>query len=209
MTDAVLKPDIGRRDFLFVASGAVAGTGVLAATWPFLNQMEPSASALSAGAPIAVALSSMEPGQQIEILWRSLPIFVVRRTPAILAELKSAPLLNQLRDAQSEQLQQPPYARNWSRSLNPEFLVVVGICTHLGCIPSFSPSRGSLLPSMPGGYLCHCHGSKYDLAGRVFKGVPAPFNLAVPPYHFSDAKTLVVGENPKGESFDLSAVKQI
>ena len=209
MTDTVFKPEIGRRDFLFVASGAMAGASVLAAAWPFVNQMEPSASAISAGAPISVDLSSVLPGQQIEILWRSLPIFVVRRTSAILDELKAAPLLNQLRDAQSEQLQQPSYARNWSRSLNPEYLVVVGICTHLGCIPAFSPNQGSLLPSMPGGYLCHCHGSKYDLAGRVFKGVPAPFNLAVPPHHFSDARTLVIGENPKGESFELSAVKQI
>jgi ubiquinol-cytochrome c reductase iron-sulfur subunit len=134
---------------------------------------------------------------------------VVRRTPAILEELKSPLLLNQLRDAQSAEPQQPPYARNWARSLNPDYLVVVGVCTHLACIPSFSPSPGSLFPSLPGGYLCHCHGSKYDLAGRVFKGVPAPLNLPVPPHHFPDPKTLVIGENPQGQSFDLSAVKQL
>ena len=209
MTDAALGPEIGRRDFLFVTSAAMAGAGTLAAAWPFVSQMQPNAAALAAGAPMKVNLSPIAPGQQIVVLWRALPIFIVRRTPAILEALKSSALLDKLRDAQSEELQQPPYARNWSRSLNPEFLVVVGICTHLGCIPAFSPAPGSLFAAMPGGYLCHCHGSKYDMAGRVFKGVPAPFNLAVPPHHFASAQTLVIGENPTGQSFDLGTVKQI
>jgi ubiquinol-cytochrome c reductase iron-sulfur subunit len=209
MTGAVLTPDMGRRDFLFVASAGMAAVGIAGAAWPFIDQMEPSAGALAAGAPMTVDLSPIAPGQQIVVLWRAMPIFIVRRTPAILDELKSAALTSQLRDAQSEEMQQPGYARNWSRSLNPEYLVIVGICTHLGCIPAFSPNRGSLLPSLPGGYLCHCHGSKYDLAGRVFKGVPAPFNLAVPPYHFAGPASLVIGENPPGASFDLAEVKQI
>jgi ubiquinol-cytochrome c reductase iron-sulfur subunit len=134
---------------------------------------------------------------------------VVRRTQAILQELKAPSLLGQLRDPNSEERQQPTYATNWSRALNPEFLVLVGICTHLGCIPTFTPAPGSLSPTWPGGYLCHCHGSRYDLAGRVFKGVPAPLNLPVPPCSFSNGKTLVVGENPKGENFDLSSVEQM
>ncbi len=212
MTETILQPGLGesdRRDFLFITAGAMAATGALAAGWPLINQMEPSASALAAAEPARIDLSSIAPGQQVEILWRALPIFIVRRTAAVLEELKSASLLSQLRDAASAEPQQPAYAANWARAINPEFLVVVGICTHLGCIPSFSPDRGSLLPSMPGGYLCHCHGSKYDMAGRVFKGVPAPFNLAIPPHHFPDAKTLVIGENPAGASFDLSSVKQI
>ncbi len=209
MTDAVLAPEIGRRDFLFVASAAITGVGAVAAAWPLVNQMEPSAGVLATGAPLSVDLSPIAPGQQIVIQWRAMPIFVVRRTPAILEELKSAALLDRLRDAQSEEMQQPPYARNWSRSINPEYLVAVGICTHLGCIPTFSPIPGSLMTAMPGGYLCHCHGSKYDLAGRVFKGVPAPFNLAVPPHHFPDGKTLIIGENPQGASFDLAEVEQI
>jgi ubiquinol-cytochrome c reductase iron-sulfur subunit len=204
-----MAPDMGRRDFLFVASGSVAAVGIAAAAWPFLDQMEPSAGALAAGAPLSVDLSPLAPGQQIVVVWRALPIFIVRRTPEILTELKSAALTDQLRDAGSQELQQPAYAQNWSRSLNPEYLVIVGICTHLGCIPAFSPNRGSLFPALPGGYLCHCHGSKYDLAGRVFKGVPAPFNLAVPPYHFTGPAALVIGENPQGSSFDLSQVKQI
>jgi len=209
MTSIAADPPIGRRDFLYLASGAVGSIGALAAVWPFIDQMEPGANVLAAAGPLSVSLSSMLPGQQIVVVWRSMPIFVVRRTPAILEDLKATSLLGQLRDPASEQPQQPHYVANWSRALNPEFLVVVGICTHLGCIPAFTPNRGALSPSWPGGYLCHCHGSKYDLAGRVFQGVPAPYNLAVPPYSFPDEKTLLIGENPKGESFDLSSVAQI
>ena len=124
----------------------------------------------------------MEAGQQILVMWRSKPIFIVRRTPANLTELKNPSLLSKLRDPESENMQQPSYAKNWSRSLKPEYLVLVGICTHLGCIPAYTPKPGSLSATWPGGYLCHCHGSKYDLAGRVFQDVPAPLNLPVPPY---------------------------
>jgi ubiquinol-cytochrome c reductase iron-sulfur subunit len=209
MTDTIHPSEVGRRDFIYVAGAAMAGVGGLAAVWPFIDQMMPDTHVLSAGAPVSVRLSAIQPGQQIVVQWRSHPIFIVRRTPAILKELKNATLLSQLRDPQSQQLQQPPYATNWSRSVNPEYLVVVGICTHLGCIPTFTPQPGSLSPSWPGGYLCHCHGSKYDLAGRVFEGVPAPLNLPVPPYSFSDPQTVVIGQNPKGENFDLGSVKQI
>src|SRR5690606_15774769 len=109
----------------------------------------------------------------------------------------------------SQERQQPPYAANWSRAQKPDYLVLVGICTHLGCIPTFSPDAGSLTAAAPGGWLCHCHGSKYDLAGRVFKGVPAPFNLPVPPHRFSGPATLMLGENPPGVSFALSSVEQL
>jgi ubiquinol-cytochrome c reductase iron-sulfur subunit len=187
----------------------VTGTGCLLALWPFIDQMEPGADVMSAGAPISVNLSSLQPGQQVTLLWRSRPIFVVRRTPAILAALKSGEVLSQLRDPGSQEHQQPPYAANWSRALNPEYLVVVGICTHLGCIPTFTPQPGSISASWPGGYLCHCHGSKYDLAGRVFKNVPAPYNLPVPPYSFSNPTTLVIGQNPKDVQYDLASVAQI
>lgn len=209
MSTAVLKPEVGRRDFLNISAVSIAGVGLAAVAWPFVDQMNPSSAALSAGQPMNFDLSPLLPGQQIVVRWRAMPIFIVRRTTQILDDLKNPSLLNKLRDPTSDNHQQPGYARNWSRSLNPEYLVVVGICTHLGCIPAFSPTAGSLMASTPGGYLCHCHGSKYDLAGRVFKNVPAPFNLAVPPYHFSDSKTLVLGENPNGSSFDLSEVQQI
>ena len=201
--------DIKRRDFLYVATAAMGAAGVLAALWPFVDQMNPGKDVLSAGAPISVDLSSLQLGQQIVVLWRSSPVFIVRRTPAILESLKDSSLMELLRDPNSEQPQQPPYAANWSRSSNPEFLIVVGICTHLGCIPTFTPKPGSLSPSWPGGYLCHCHGSKYDLAGRVFKNVPAPYNLPVPPYLFTGQNNLTIGDNPKGENFSLSSVAQI
>lgn len=208
-TSETSHPPVKRRDFLYIATGAVGGMGFLFSLWPFIDQMEPGANVVSAGGPVTADLSSLQPGQQITLIWRSHPIFVVRRTPQILSELKSATLLRQLRDPDSQEQQQPPYATNWSRSINPEFLVVIGICTHLGCIPTFSPKPGSVSPGWPGGYLCHCHGSKYDLAGRVFKNVPAPYNLPVPPYSFAGATTLIVGENPKGANFDVSSILQV
>ena len=208
MADTARKP-VGRRDFLYVSAGAVAAVGSAAMAWPFINQMEPSAGVIAAGAPITVDLSPIAPGQQIVVLWRSMPIFIVRRTAEILAALKETPLLAELRDPDAHEHQQPVYAQNWARALNPEYLVLVGICTHLGCIPAFSPQRGSLMPSVSGGYLRHCHGSKYDMAGRVFKGVPAPLNLPVPPHHFEAAGKLVIGENPPGETFELSSVTQL
>ncbi len=202
-------PTVKRRDFLYVATGAVVAAGTGLAAWPFLDQMEPSAAALAAGGPISVDLTSLEPGQQIVVKWRSRPIFIVNRTKALLATLRSPSLLSQLRDPDSREIQQPPYATNWSRALKPQFLVLVGVCTHLGCIPTFTPERGAVNADWTGGYLCHCHGSKYDLAGRVFQGVPAPYNLPVPPYHFSSDTMLVLGENPPGEDFALTAVEQI
>ena len=201
--------DPARRDFLYVATGAATAVGFAFASWPFIDQMEPSSSVIAAGAPITVDLSPVAPGQQILIRWRKHPVFVVHRTDAVLNGLKSAALLSRLRDPTSDEEQQPSYAKNWCRSLKPEYLVVVGVCTHLGCIPTYMGAPGSLGPSWPGGYLCHCHGSKYDLAGRVFKGVPAPYNLPVPPHNFSKPNALVIGENPPGNAFDLDSVKQI
>ncbi|MGB8365869.1 MAG: ubiquinol-cytochrome c reductase iron-sulfur subunit [Rhizomicrobium sp.] len=203
------QPAVKRRDFLYIATATVAVTGGLLALWPFIDQMEPTAGVLAAGGPVTVDLSSVSPGQQIIVQWQTRPIFIVHRTPPILDELKSKSLLAMLRDPDSDQLQQPPYAKNWSRSIKPEYLIVVGICTHLGCVPTFTAAPGALGPTWPGGYLCHCHGSKYDLAGRVFQGVPAPYNLPVPPYMFASDTSLVIGTNPKGESFSLSSVEQI
>ena len=207
MTDMVLEPPLGRREFLFVASGALAATAAASISWPLVRQMEPSTGVLAAGAPISVNLSNILPGQQIVVLWRAMPVFIVRRSATILHALKDGALLAQLRDPASQERQQPAYAANWSRALNPEYLVLVGVCTHLGCIPAFK--GGGELSAAADGYLCHCHGSRYDLAGRVFKGVPAPFNLPVPPHHFPDGKTLVIGENPASTAFDLADVRQI
>ena len=195
-----------RRDFIYIMTGALAVGGIAAVAWPLVDEMNPSSDVLAQGSPLTVDLTKIAPGQQIVVLWRKNPMFVVHRTPANLAELTKPSTLDMLRDPNSDNMQQPPYAKNWSRAIRPEFLVLVGVCTHLGCIPGYNPGVGSINATWPGGWLCPCHGSKYDLAGRGFKSVPAPLNLPVPPYHFPSPTSLVIGENPPGESFDLSQV---
>jgi ubiquinol-cytochrome c reductase iron-sulfur subunit len=202
-----------RRDFLYLATGAVGAVGAAAALVPFIVQMNPDASTIAAGAPIDIDISKVQPGQNVIVRWRSHPIFVVNRPQNLLTELQSPQLVRQLSDPDSSVLQQPDYARNWHRSIKPEFLVLVGICTHLGCIPQFfpDPSSSTPTPGWLGGYFCPCHGSKYDLAGRVFRGVPAPYNLPVPPYHFVNDTTLRIGENPPNSNttYDLDSIVQI
>jgi ubiquinol-cytochrome c reductase iron-sulfur subunit len=200
-----------RRDFLYIATAAWAGVGTAIAVRPFISQMNPDASTLAAGGPVELDLSKVAPGQQVVVRWRERPIFVFHRTPAVLQVLQDPRLTSQLSDADSDERQQPPYAVNWHRSVKPEFGVLVGICTHLGCIPLFYPDPN---PSAPvadwmGGYFCPCHGSKYDPAGRVFRGVPAPYNLPVPPYRFLNDTTIRIGENPSDVSFDFGSIEQI
>ncbi len=209
MTDvSIAQPH--RRDFLFIVTGAAATVGAAAAVWPFVDQMEPDASTLAAGAPLDVDLTPIAPGQMITVRWRGAPIFIVNRTQAALETLKDVKILAQLRDADSDVRQQPPYARNWSRSIVPQFGVYVGICTHLGCIPQYYPDASATTPiaDWPGGFFCPCHGSKYDLAGRVFEGVPAPYNLPAPPYVIDGAR-LRIGENPAGQNFEMNSVVQM
>jgi ubiquinol-cytochrome c reductase iron-sulfur subunit len=198
-----------RRDFIYILTGAAAIGGVAAVAWPLIDEMEPASNVLAQGSPVTVDLSKIAPGQQIVVLWRKNPMFVVRRTAANLAELTKPSTLDMLRDPNSDQMQQPAYAKNWSRAINPEWLVLVGVCTHLGCIPGYNPSAGSINATWPGGWLCPCHGSKYDLAGRVFKSVPAPLNLPVLPHHFPSPTSLIIGASPPGESFDLSQVETL
>ena len=205
------EPEPSRRDFLYIATATVAGVGVAAAFVPLIDQMNPDAATLAAGAPVDLDLSRVAPGQQVVVRWRSRPIFVMRRTDPVLKELQQTSLIAQLADPQSAELQQPPYATNWHRSAKPDFSVLVGICTHLGCIPNFFPQPSATDPTAnwPGGYFCACHGSKYDLAGRVFKGVPAPYNLPVPPYRFINDTTIRIGENPSDATFDFGSIRQI
>ncbi len=198
-----------RRDFFTLAATAVATVGAACAVWPLVSSMEPSEDVLAAGAPIDVDISKIEPGQQIVVLWRSHPVFIAHRTADELKVLQDPKENDQLRDPDSNVLQQPDYAKNWHRSVKPEYLVVVGICTHLGCIPEFQPQPGSEGPGWQGGYFCPCHGSRYDLAARVFEGVPAPYNLPVPPHHFLSDTMIRVGENPPDSTFDLNDVEQI
>ena len=210
-TDEIAAPDPRRRDFLYIATAAVGTVGALAALVPLIGQMNPDASTLAAGGPVDLDISKVAPGQQVLIRWRSRPIFVFHRTPQILDTMRDKKLLGQLADPDSEELQQPPYAANWHRSVKPEFAVLVGICTHLGCIPLFYPQPSATTPvaGWLGGYFCPCHGSKYDPAGRVFRSVPAPYNLPVPPYRFVNDATLRVGENPSDSHFDFASIRQM
>lgn len=208
---AVVPPQGTRRDFLSLVAGAGAAIGGAAIAWTLIDSMEPSADVIAAGAPIEVDLKPLAPGQQIVVLWRGSPILVVRHTKAMVDTLRQPSLVSRLADPDSKVQQQPPYAQNWHRSINPEFAVMVGICTHLGCLPGYLPKPDKTFPveNWPGGYLCPCHGSKYDLVGRVYRDVPAPYNLPVPPYHFSSPTTLQIGQNPPGDTFTLASIVQM
>jgi ubiquinol-cytochrome c reductase iron-sulfur subunit len=200
-----------RRDFLYIATGTVAAVGGVATLVPLVAQMNPDASTLAAGGPVDLDISKVEPGQQVVIRWRERPIFVFHRTPETLKTLQDPKLLALLSDPNSQQTQQAPWATNWHRSIKPEYGILVGICTHLGCIPLFypQPSATSPVAGWMGGYFCPCHGSKYDPAGRVFSGVPAPYNLPVPPYRFINDTTLRVGEDPSGSAWDFGSIRQL
>ncbi len=183
----------GRRWFLIgttAALGGVVGAGVAI---PFAASWTPSARARAAGAPVEVSLKKLEPGQLIRVKWRGQPVWILHRTESALSTLQQ--LTGELRDPQSEKDQQPEYCQNESRSLKEKYLVVVGSCTHLGCSPTYRPDAGAadLGTDWLGGFYCPCHGSKFDLAGRVYKGVPAPTNLPIPPHKYLDDETLLIG----------------
>ncbi len=184
--------DRSRRRFLTAAATVVGGVGVGFAAWPFLASWQPSARAQAIGAPVEADISKLEPGQRLTVQWRGKPVWIVRRTESALEELSG--LNSQVRDPDSEVPQQPSYARNEHRSIKPEYLVLVGLCTHLGCSPSFRPEVGGDLGSdWRGGFFCPCHGSRFDLAGRVYAGVPAPSNLEVPPHSYITATSILIG----------------
>lgn len=193
MNDDVNKD---RRRFLLLATSAMGGVGAAAALVPFVSSMLPSARAQAAGAPVEVDISKLEPGQMMTVEWRSKPVWIVRRTKETLDNLGS--LNGVLRDPQSGVSTQPAYAVNQHRSLNPEYLVVLGVCTHLGCSPTFRPEIApvDLGPDWKGGFFCPCHGSRFDLSGRVYQGVPAPLNLEVPPYNYMSGTRIMVGMDP-------------
>jgi ubiquinol-cytochrome c reductase iron-sulfur subunit len=183
---------------LMATSVAGAAAGVAAAV-PFLASMAPSARARAAGAPVEIDLSKLEPGMLVIGEWRGQPVWVLHRTPPMLASLPKVGA--ELADPNSKMPMQPEYAENEHRSIKPEYLVLVGICTHLGCSPTqkLQPGDASGLGAdWPGGFFCPCHGSKFDLAGRVYRGVPAPANLVVPPHTFLSDTRLLIGEDSKG-----------
>jgi ubiquinol-cytochrome c reductase iron-sulfur subunit len=187
--------DNGRRHFLLVATTVTGVAGAALTAIPFLASWKPSARAQALGAPVEADISKLEPGAMIKVNWRGQAIFIVNRTPDMRAKLDSAELAAQLRDPESKESEQPPYAKNSARALNPEYLVLVGVCTHLGCAPMsrFQAGDAELGADWPGGFYCPCHGSKFDLSGRVFKDVPAPLNLKVPPYRFINEGLVQIG----------------
>jgi ubiquinol-cytochrome c reductase iron-sulfur subunit len=200
-----------RRDFLYIATATVGAVGALATLVPLVDQMNPDASTLAAGGPVDVDISKIDAGAQIMVRWRERPIWIYHRSPQALQMLQSQQDTSLLSDPNSENQQQAPYATNWHRSIKPEFGVLVGICTHLGCIPLFYPNPSTTTPvaNWIGGYFCPCHGSKYDAAGRVYSGVPAPYNLPVPPYRFLNDNTIRIGENPSESTWDFDSILQL
>ena len=190
----------GRRRFLTATTTVVGAVGAGFAAVPFIKSWNPSERAKQAGAPVSVDISALREGQQLSgIAWRGQPIFIARRSGEKLAQLpKMDAIVADPKSANADQ--QPKYAQNEHRSIKPEILVLVGVCTHLGCAPDFVPEikPEPFDPDWKGGYFCPCHKSRYDLAGRVYKAQPAPANLPVPPYYFENDSTVVIGVDPKG-----------
>jgi ubiquinol-cytochrome c reductase iron-sulfur subunit len=195
MSDKVTDP---QRRLLLQLTTAVGAVGAGLAAVPFVASMKPSARAKAAGAPVEVDIAGMLPGEVKTVEWRGKPVWIVRRTPEMLNALKEVE--PHLVDPTSKVTHQPVYATNATRSIKPETLVVVGLCTHLGCSPQKKIAAGAasdLGAEWKGGFYCPCHGSKFDLAGRVYKNVPAPSNLIVPPHNYADATHIVIGVDPK------------
>ena len=191
--------DTRRRVFLTAATATTGAVGALFVAYPFVASWMPSERARALGAPVTVDVSKIDPGQMILLMWRKQPIFVVRRTPGMVASLAGHD--ERLKDPKSLQSDQPPYAKNVDRSRTPEILVLIAVCTHLGCLPKtrFEAGFPELGADWPGGFFCPCHGSRFDLAGRVFDGSPASVNLRVPPYTFSNPQTLILGEDSSSQ----------
>ncbi|MBK8507972.1 MAG: ubiquinol-cytochrome c reductase iron-sulfur subunit [Candidatus Competibacter sp.] len=190
--------DLGRRRFLTATATVVGGVGVAFVAVPFLKSWSPSERAKAAGAPVEADISKLEEGARLTVEWRGKPVWLVKRSKQMLDDLPG--LKSQLQDPNSEMAsQQPKYAQNPHRSVKPEILVLVGICTHLGCSPLFRPelAPADLGPNWKGGFFCPCHGSSFDLAGRVYKGVPAPSNLVVPSYRYLSDTRVLIGVDPE------------
>jgi ubiquinol-cytochrome c reductase iron-sulfur subunit len=187
--------DGGRRRFLTLTTSVVGGAGAAVAAWPFLASLKPSAKAQALGAPVMADISKLEAGQRVTFVWRGRPIWVIKRTPEMVQSL--AKVIGDLRDPESKEPQQPDYVKGETRSIKPDLLVMVGSCTHLGCSPMFRPDHPApeIDANWQGGFFCPCHGSKFDLSGRVYKGVPAPLNLVVPPHRYANDSTIVIGED--------------
>lgn len=192
------KTDKGKRRFLVAATGVAGGVAAGAAAVPFVASMLPSERAKAAGAPVEVDISRLAPGERLTVEWRGKPVWIVRRTQQMLDTVKKN--ADKVADPESKKPMQPAYAKNETRSIKPDYLVVVGICTHLGCSPveKFQATAEAFDANWQGGFYCPCHGSLFDLAGRVYKNKPAPDNLEVPPYKFLSDTRILIGDDSKG-----------
>jgi ubiquinol-cytochrome c reductase iron-sulfur subunit len=191
------KVDCSRRNLVF-ATAAVGGVATVATAVPFLASMSPSERAKAAGAPVEADIGKLAPGEMMRVEWRGKPVWIIHRTKEMLESLGKTSA--RVSDAMSSRPQQPEYAKNEFRSIKPEYLVVVGICTHLGCSPTDKFQTGAdsgISADWPGGFLCPCHGSLFDLAGRVYKNMPAPDNLEVPPHYYISDTRILIGEDKK------------
>ncbi|MCP4001801.1 MAG: ubiquinol-cytochrome c reductase iron-sulfur subunit [Gammaproteobacteria bacterium] len=186
---------LSRRRFLNIATSVTGAVGAVAVAVPFISSWQPSARARALGAPVEVDISKLEDGAMMRVIWRGTPVSILKRSPEMLNRLENEQA--DLQDRDSKQEQQPAYAQNEYRSIKPELLVLISNCTHLGCVPTnrFEVAPADLGPDWVGGFFCPCHGSKFDLAGRVFSGVPAPLNLLVPPYRYVGDNVLIIGED--------------
>ncbi|WP_051412903.1 ubiquinol-cytochrome c reductase iron-sulfur subunit [Methylophilus sp. 5] len=187
--------DLQKRDFLVKATAATGAVGVAAVAVPFVGSMLPSERAKAAGAPVEVDISKLKPGEKMTAEWRGQPVWIVRRSPEMMAKLDKHD--GDLSDPNMEVPQQPEYCKNKARAIKPEYAVMLGTCTHLGCSPNENFVQTA---EWPGGFVCPCHGSKFDLTGRVFKGSPAPTNLIVPPHQYLTETTILIGDDKKAEA---------
>lgn len=188
--------DPGRRRFLTLATSGIGAVGAGFVAWPFLAALKPSERAKALGAPVTVDIAALEEGQKLTVGWRGKPVWIVKRSQEMVASL--AKVSGDLADPGSEQAQQPDYIKGEARAVKPEYMVLIGSCTHLGCSPTFRPDHPApeIASNWQGGFYCPCHGSKFDLSGRVYKNVPAPVNLVVPPYRYASDTSIVIGEDP-------------
>jgi ubiquinol-cytochrome c reductase iron-sulfur subunit len=206
MMTTAIPQDTTRRRFLFAATAAFAATGVAASLWPLIDQMNPDAAVRASGDIIDVDLAGLEPGRQRVARWHGQPIFILNRTNAMLQAMQQKAFVSRLIDPESKARQQPDYARNWHRSIVPQYAVLVGICTYCRCVPH-SPEEDVIAAEEPG-YICPCCASHYDPAGRVHRGI-ARYNLPVPPYDFVDGRTIRIGKNHAGSIFSFASIESL
>ncbi len=200
------RPAPSRRSFLYGTTALVGAAGLVAAFWPFIDQMNPDARVRALGDVVDVDLADLRPAQQKTVKWHSFPIVVVRRTAGMLDALQDASLLSRMADPRSEKRQQPAYAKNWHRSIEPAYSVLVGICTYCACIARYAEDASLL--EIAGGYFCPCCASRYDPAGRPYAG-PAQYNLPVPPYAIVEQTRMLIGKNMSGDIFSFDSIERI